>query len=232
LYISLLAARAAAQESEAADALYAGRANPASARTAVDLLDRLAGARPADFEVAWKLARACYWMGEHAAPDARRGFLERGVSAAERARRLQADRPEGHFWLAANMGALAESFGLRMGLRYRKPIKEALETVQTIDPAFMEGAADRALGRWYFRVPRLFGGDKRAAEAHLLASLRYDPDSTIGHYFLAELYLETGRTADARSAAQAVLDAPLSADWAPEDEEYKARARALLTRIR
>ncbi len=78
------------------------------------------------------------------------------------------------------MGALAESFGLRQGLKYRKPIKEELETVLRLDPAFMQGSADRALGRWYFKVPRLFGGsDKRVGSSTCAASLKYNPNSTV-----------------------------------------------------
>ena len=107
------------------------------------------------------------------------------------------------------MGALAESFGLRQGLKYRKPIKEALETVLRLDPAFMEGSADRALGRWYFKVPRLFGGDRKLSEAHLRKSLTYNPDSTVSHFFLGELLEDEGRKAEARAELQKVLDAPL-----------------------
>src|SRR5439155_987244 len=97
-------------------------------------------------------------------------------------------RPEGHFWIAANMGALAESFGLRAGLKYRKPVKEELETVLRLDPAFQQGSADRALGRWYFKVPRLFGGSHKLAEDHLRASLKYNANSTASRYFLSELH--------------------------------------------
>ena len=46
--------------------------------------------------------------------------------------------------MAANMGALAESFGVRAGLKYRRPIKDALETVLKIDPAFGKKAPARA----------------------------------------------------------------------------------------
>ena len=46
------------------------------------------------------------------APKASAGGLERGITAGEAAIRLGPDRPEGHYWLAADMGALAESFGL------------------------------------------------------------------------------------------------------------------------
>src|SRR5205085_9602846 len=107
-----------------------------------------------------------------------------------RAAALQPKRPEGHFWMAANMGTLAESFGLRAGLKYRKPIKEELETVLRLDSAFQQGSADRALGRWYFKVPGLFGGSHKLAEDHLRASLKYKADSTASRYFPAELLLD------------------------------------------
>ena len=130
------------------------------------------------------------------------------------------------------MGALAESFGLRQGLKYRKPIKEELETVLRLDPAFLEGSADRALGRWYFRVPGLFGGDRKLSEAHLRKSLTYNAASTPSLFFLGELLEDEGRKAEARAELQKVLDAPLSRDWAPEDREFKDKAQALLARMK
>ena len=53
-------------------------------------------------------------------------FLERGIAAGRTAVALEPNRPEGHFWIAANMGALAESFGLRQGLKYRGEIRDEL----------------------------------------------------------------------------------------------------------
>jgi hypothetical protein len=134
--------------------------------------------------------------------------------------------------MAANMGALAESFGLRQGLRYRGAIKDALETVLRIDPAFQQGSADRALGRWYQKVPGLFGGSDERAVEHLTRSLTFNPLSTASHYFIAETLLEMNRRAEARAALQQVLDAPVDPEWAPEDGEFKAKARALLATLR
>jgi tetratricopeptide (TPR) repeat protein len=182
------------------------------------------------FDPAWKLARADYWLGGHAPEREQRALFEDGIAAARKAIARQPNRPEGHFWLAANMGALAESFGLRQGIKYRKPIREALETVLRLDPAFQQGSADRALGRWYFKVPRLFGGSDKEAEKHLLASLQYNPNSSASHFFLAEVYLDNGRAADGRAELQKVLDSPLDPDWTPEDREFKEKARALLAK--
>jgi hypothetical protein len=134
--------------------------------------------------------------------------------------------------MAANMGALAESFGLRQGIRYRGAIKDALETVLKMDPAFQQGSADRALGRWYLKVPGLFGGSKRKSEEHQRKSLTYNPDSTTSHYFLAETLHELDRDSEAIQELEKVLAAPINPEWAPEDRLYKQRAERLLTNIR
>lgn len=229
MYISLAGAPAAAQSP---DALYADRENIASAKRAADIWSAQMQQSADAYEPAWKLARVCYWLGAHAPEAERRAFVERGIAAAGQAARIAPDRPEGHFWSAATMGALAENFGLRAGIKYRKPVREELETVLRIDPAFMRGSADRALGRYYFKVPSLLGGSKSRAERHLRASLTYDPQSTISRYFLAELLVDQKRTAEARSELQQVIDAPLSEEWAPEDRDYKQKAATLLARLK
>ena len=129
------------------------------------------------------------------------------------------------------MGALAESFGLRQGIKYRGEIKDELLMVLKLDPAFQHGSADRALGRWYFKVPGLFGGSRKKSEEHLRKSLAYDPRSTASLFFLAETLLDDGRRDEARAELQRVLDAPLNPDWAPEDREFKDKARNLLASL-
>ncbi len=217
---------------QSADALYADRESLPSAIRAAAIWTEEAQRDPASFEPAWKLARVSYWLGTHAPERERRGYLERGVASAQRAARLAPARPEGHFWAAATMGALAEGYGLRAGLKYRKPIREALETALRIDPSFMAGSPDRALGRYYHQVPALFGGSLTRAEQHLRASLRYDAESPLTHYFLAELLIDLKRPADARAELQRVLDAPLEGEWAPEGRNYKQLAAARLAAFR
>ena len=232
LVLALAGYVAQAPPAEDADRLYADRANPASAERAVAIWDDRLMRDGNDFEAAWKLARVCYWLGEHVPRAEQRRQYERGVGAGRRAITIDAKRPDGHFWMAANMGMLAESFGLRQGLKYRGPIKDALETVLRIDPTYQQGSADRALGRWYFKVPGLFGGSNRKSVEHLQRSLTYNPNSTVSHYFLAETLLDMDRAAEARAELQKVLDAPLDPEWAPEDREFKEKARTLLVKIK
>jgi hypothetical protein len=230
LYLALACTPGAAPQAPDtdADALYARRDDLGSARQAEAIWAARLARDPRDFESAWKLARARYWLGGHAPAGERKAILEAGVAAGRAAIASRAHRPEGHFWLAATMGALAESFGLRQGLRYRGDIKEALLEVLELDPAFEQGSADRALGRWYFKVPSLFGGSKKKSEEHLRRSLTYNPDSSASRYFLAETLIALDRRVEARAELQRVLDAPVHPDWAPEDREFKEKARRLL----
>src|SRR5713101_3461199 len=93
-YISVPAA-------QSPDTLYADRANVASARRAADLWGAMLTADPRNFEAAWKLARADYWLGGHAPDRERRAVLERGIEAGRKAVAVQPTRRKEHSWTAA-----------------------------------------------------------------------------------------------------------------------------------
>lgn len=217
----MLGARQAAPASP--DELYWHREDIASAKQAADLWAKEAAAGK-NFEATWKLARAYYWLGTQGPADERRAALDRGVQTGEQAIALDASKPEGHFWLAANMGSLAESYGLSQGIKYRGRIKDELEIVLKMGEAWQQGSADRALGWWYHRVPGLFGGSESKAETYLRKALEYNTQSTATLFFLSEVLIERGKKDDARKTLQQVLDAPLDPDWTPEDKDFKRKA--------
>jgi len=215
------------------DALYQDRENLASAQKATDIWSARLKANPQDFTSAYRLAQARYWLGTNGLPEPqRKAALEAGIEAARAAMAIDPNRPEGHFWLAANMGGLAESFGLRQGIRYRGAIRDALEKTLKIDAAFLQGSADRALGRWYFKVPGLFGGSNKKSEEHLRKALAYNPQSVISLIFLGDTLADMGRKDEARKAYQAAIDAPFDPDWTPEDRRFKEQAKRLLQNLR
>jgi tetratricopeptide (TPR) repeat protein len=97
-----------------------------------------------------------------------------------------------------------------------------------MNPGYQQGSADRALGRWYLRVPGLLGGSKNKSVEHLQRSLDYDPASAASHFFLAETFLKMNRREEAYDELQRVLDAPLHPEWVPEVLEFQEKARLLL----
>jgi len=213
------------------DALYARREETGIAQQAADIwAARAAGGH--DFEASWKLARALYWIGTQGPESGRRAALERGITAGEQAAALQPNAPDGHFWIAANMGGLAQSYGLTQGIKYKNGIRDELQKVLAMDPGWQQGSADRALGWWYHMVPGLFGGSEAEAEVHLRKALAYNPASTATLYFLSEVLLERGKKSDARATLQKVLDAPLSPGWEPEDRDFKKKAKTRLDALK
>ncbi len=214
------------------DALYRQRENIASAQQAEGLWAERLSKDAKDFEAAWKVARTRYWLGTHVVEKSRKAYLESGIAAARAAVAAAPDKPEGHFWIAANMGALAESFGLRQGLKYRGAIRDELEIVLRLDPAYQQGSADRALGRWYFKVPGLFGGSGEKSEVHLRKSLTYNPRSTSSLFFLAETLIDLGKKDEARAVLEGLAGTPIDPEWAPEDREFKRHGAELAARIR
>jgi tetratricopeptide (TPR) repeat protein len=222
-----------AQSAADPDALYRDRETPASALQAERIWSERLTADPKDFDSAWKLARVRYWLGTNgpADEDEKKRILERGIEAGRAAAAARPDAPDGYFWLAASMGALADAHGLRQGIKYRTPIREALETALRLDPSFLDGSPDRALGRWYFKVPRLFGGNLKKSEEYLRKALTYKSDSIISLLFLAETLIEMDRKDDARATLDAAIAAPLDPEWTPEDTRFKAQARQLLATL-
>jgi cytochrome c-type biogenesis protein CcmH/NrfG len=214
------------------EVLYANRSDLASARQAAAIWEARLRQNPRDFSSAVRLTRAYYWLGGHAPVEERKSLLEKGIAAGRTAVALEPNRPEGHFWIAANMGSLAESFGLRQGLKYKGEIRDELMTVLRLDPAFQHGSADRALGRWYYKVPGLFGGSNTKSEEHLRKSLTYGPNSTTSLYFLAETLIAQKKHQEAREVLQKLRETPGDPDWAPEDREYKAKGELLLQRMK
>jgi tetratricopeptide (TPR) repeat protein len=215
-----------------ADALYANRAVLADAKKAAAIWQARIDRNAKDFEAAWKRARAGYWIGGHENEQTNRDTAyEQAMAAARVAIAARPNAPEGHFWLAASMGGYAEDHGIRGGLKYRGDIRDSLEKTLALDPAFLQGSADRALGRWYFKVPGLFGGSKKKSEEHLRKALTYNPRSIISHIFLAETLEALDRKADAIAELKLVMTLPPDPDWLPEDTEFKQQAKTMLQRM-
>jgi tetratricopeptide (TPR) repeat protein len=212
-----------------ADELYKHREDPASAKQAAELYEKQSAQ---SFEAAWKAARADYWLATNGPEKDHKTWRERGVKSAELAIALDSSKPEGHFWLAANLGEVAENASFLTAWKYPGRIKDELETVFKMGPAWQQGSADRALGEWYFKVPGVKGGDHKKAEEHLRAALKYNPQSTATLFFLAEVIADDDtRAQEAKPILQQVLDSPLDPEWAPEDRQFKEKAKALLAKL-
>ena len=92
-----------------ADQLYGQREDLSRVRLGIAVLRQARIADYGNYEAAWKLARASYYLGSHTNDERERdeAFRE-GTNSGKIAVELAPGKPEGHFWLGANYGGAAE----------------------------------------------------------------------------------------------------------------------------
>jgi predicted Zn-dependent protease len=206
----------AADPKAQADDFYAQRADVMKVRQAVIVLRQAFTANPADYEIAWRAARANYYLGTHSPDDTEteRAFRE-GTEAGKAAVKLNAARPEGHFWLGANYGGNAEISTLA-SLTDIEDIKREMEAVLKIDEGFEAGSAYMALGQVYLKAPRIFGGDVQKAIDYLQKGLKVGDNNGLLHLRLAEAYAEQHRNEDARQQLKILFEKKATPGYEPE----------------
>ena len=211
-----------------ADKLYEQRNDLVQLRETVSLLRRGRTAEFQNYEVAWRLARASYYLGAHTKDDNERdNSFREGVAAGEAAVKLQDGKPEGHFWLGANMGGRAQASSLS-GLADAEDIRREMEAVIRLDEKYEWGSAYMVLGQVDLELPRLMGGDPEAAVKNLEKGLQFGPDNALLRLRLAEGYLSTGRKEDARKQIDTLLNMKPHPNYLPEHNEAMAEAQKLL----
>ncbi|HJX93160.1 MAG TPA: TRAP transporter TatT component family protein [Pyrinomonadaceae bacterium] len=213
------------------DRLYEGREDMAKARVAVAAYRQAVTADYGNYDAAWKLARATFFVGDNTdndneAEDMFRAGIESGKSAV----RLQGGRPEGHFWLGANYGGDAERSTLA-GLAAVQDIRNEMETVIKIDDKFQGGSAYLGLGRLYLKAPKVLGGDTSKAIDYLKKGLAITPDNSLMKYYLAEAYQSEHRDAEAKKLIEEILTMTPDPQYVAEHKGAVAKANKLKQRM-
>jgi tetratricopeptide (TPR) repeat protein len=155
-----------------------------------------------------------------------------GIIFGRRARELQPDRPEGHYWYAINTGLLADA-DRSFGLSAVAQMEPALKRVVELDERYDYAGAHRLLGILYLRTPpppASIGSTRKGLRA-LQRAAEIAPDYPENQLYLAEAHNQTGSPAQARELLQKVAAAPPwpsrqfeSARWrAQAAEELRAR---------
>lgn len=214
---------------EQADALYAKREDLARVREAIRLLQQARAADRADFEAAWRTAKFCYYLAAHTADEKERdATFKAGVEAGKAAVKLQPGKPEGHFWLGANIGKRAQFEGGLGALNAAGDVRKEMEAVIKADPGYQGGSAYMILGQIDLETPGLFGGSKKRAVERMEKGLAYGEGNAFLRLRLAEAYLAVKRKEDARKQLDFILAMKPDPGYLPEYKEAAAEARKLV----
>ncbi|HEX8919959.1 MAG TPA: TRAP transporter TatT component family protein [Pyrinomonadaceae bacterium] len=211
-----------------ADKLYAERAELARTREGIVLLGRALAADSGSYNAAWRLARFSYFLGAHTKNETERALaFGKGIEAGRRAVKLEDGKPEGHFWLGANLGGQAQQSALS-GMGSIDEIRREMEKVIQLDEGFQGGSAYMALGQVDLEAPRMLGGDAKRAVEGLEKNLRFGENNVLYRLRLAQAYLAVNRKEDARRELNLILSMTPNPDFIPEYNDAVAEARKLL----
>ncbi len=181
------------------------------------------------YDLYWKMSRILYHIGNHTAEKKeQQEIFSQAIALAEKAIALEAEKPDGHFWLAVNNGKFGESKGVMKSLGLVKPIKESMNKVIELDRAYEEGGADRVLGRVFFKVPGIAGGDKDKSLTHLLKSIEYGPNDPLTLLYLGETYLALNEIDKAREALDRVINTEDDGLWINQIKQCHKDAKVVL----
>lgn len=181
------------------------------------------------YEAQWRIARIMYYIGTHTEKKKdKKKIFSQGVYYAERAVEAEPEKPDGYYWLAVDNGKVGETRGVLKSLSLVKPIKRALNKVIELDRAYEEGGADRVMGRVFFKLPGIAGGDKDKSLEHLLKSVEYGPNDAMTRLYLAETYLKKKEKEKARAELEFILNMEDDPKWANSVMECKAAAKELM----
>ncbi|MCI0338871.1 MAG: TRAP transporter TatT component family protein [Acidobacteria bacterium] len=184
-----------------------------------------------NYQWLWRVARACYFVGDNVAKADKLRYFERGIDVGERATAQLPDAVEGHFWLAVNYGGYAEQKGVFKALRTVKKIRAEMETVLRLNDRYQNGGAYHALGEMDRELPRLFGGNLQRSISRLEQGVGIAPDNLEMKFVLARAYQDAKRKEDARRQLQDIIGRPVNHSRAKADRNVQEKARRMLDEL-
>src|SRR5215217_2273067 len=224
-------AKMAAEKIAEAEPLYEGREDMTKARTAVTALRQAHAADYGNYEAAWKLARAAFYVGDRTDVETERdAMFKEGIDAGKAAVQLQPNKPDGHFWLGANYGGQAAHSTLS-NLSSFQDIKGEMDSVLKIDESYQGYSAYLGLGRLYLQAPKLMGGDRLKAVEYLEKGVKLNPNNTLMRYHLAEAYEANNRNAEAKKQIETLMAITPNPKYVAEHKKAVENAKKLLEKM-
>lgn len=225
-------ARPSSEAIAQSEQLYAGRVDLVKVREAIVVLRQAQADHPADYDLAWRLAKYDYYLGAHSPESSEqdKAFHE-GIEAGKLAVQLQDQKPDGHFWLGANYGGSAK-ISVLAGLSEVEDIKREMESVLKLDEGYQSGSAYMVLGQVYLEAPRLLGGDVEKAISYLEKGLKLGPDNAVLRVTLAKAYAAAHRDGDAKKQIDFLTTMKPTPGFEPEYNEAVADAKKVKEKLK
>lgn len=197
-------------------------------RAAITTLGAVRDPDNRNYQVEWTFAKYNYFLGKFSPnEDESQVALKQGRDAGKIASRVEPEKPDGHFWYAANLGELSKRSPITVGLRAVDEIKESMNKVVELEPGYQGASAYDALAQVELAT-RVKGGDSQKAVELLEKGRALAKENPNIQLHLAEAYLAVKRDADARKQLDYLLKRTPDPVYMPEYRECVAKAKKLI----
>lgn len=180
---------------------------------------------PAPFAVHWRLAKANFLMTETVQNEAQsRSYAVAGKQHAEKAKGLEPDRVEPHYYLALNVAKIAKADN---ALGLLKVMLEHAQRAAEIDPSFDDGGPHRFMGKVYLSAPAwpISVGSAEKGVEMLEQAVKLAP-TPLNRLFLGEAYFKDDQYKKAHEQLTLALEqadsqgAYLAPQWRKDAQGY------------
>jgi tetratricopeptide (TPR) repeat protein len=197
-------------------------------RAAVKTLAAVRDPDNRNYQVEWTYAKYNYFLGKYSTnSDEGETALAQGRDAGKIASRIEPQKPDGHFWYAANLGELSKRSPITVGLQSVDEIKVAMNKVIELQPDYQGASAYDALAQVELAT-RIKGGDAKKAVELLEKGQQLAPENSNIRLHLGEAYLAVKRDAEARKELDYVLNMKPNPEFMPEYRECVDKAKKLI----
>lgn len=210
------------------DKLFDQRQDVAKLREAIANLMKARRQNAKSFDVEWRLAKYNYYLGRHT-PDVneRNKAFEDGKDFGKFAMKTEPNKPDGHFWFAANLGEQANRNPIIVGSGSIGDIRTAMNKVIELQPNYEMASAYDVLGQLEIGTKLLGGSVEKAAE-YFEKGIELEKLNGEMRVHLAEAYLTLDRRADAKKQLEYVINMKPNPAFLPEYAQQVDRAKKLL----
>lgn len=171
--------------------------SPTYLTEARNLCENVLEDNPSSWRALWRLARLYVSFGDNRSDaDAKISRYEKARDYAERAKALNDNGCECHFWYGVALGRIGQTRGVLNSLSLAGPVKRAFERALELNPRFTPAMDGLAI--WYLEVPAVAGGDINKSIEYLKRGISIDPNYSLLYVDLAKVYIKRGNYSAAR----------------------------------
>jgi tetratricopeptide (TPR) repeat protein len=210
------------------DELFKQREDLSKVREAIELLKRVRQGDRKNYQAAWKLSRLYFYVGKYSKDEKEAEQAQKdGVEIGKVATRIETEKPEGYFWLGANLGEKAKRNPVT-GLAAIGEIREAMNKVIAIEPGYAGASAYDVLAQIELQTDVIGGGSAAKAVEYLEKAVSLEKNNSNLYLHLGEAYLAVDRNAEGKKQLETVLKMEPDPDHLLEHKEAVEEAKKVL----